>query len=252
MNIIILEDEELAARRLESMIKQFDEKINIMAKIESVEEAIVWFKTNPEPDLIFLDIHLEDDLSFAIFDKVEVKSPIIFTTAFDEYAIKAFKLKSIDYLLKPISQEDLNKAIEKYQDWNKSNSPSLDMQSLFELINKKVPSYKNRFSITIGTKIKTFEINDIAYFYSQLSISFLVSNDNMEYPIDYSLDHLTNMLNPQDFFRVNRQFLVKMKSIANVHVYPKSRLKIDLLPSRNDEVFVSIDKVTKFKDWLNT
>ena len=159
MNIIILEDEELAARRLESMIKQFDESINILAKIESVEEAIRWFKSNPEPDLIFLDIHLEDDLSFAIFEKVEVKSPIIFTTAFDEYAIKAFKLKSIDYLLKPISQDDLNKAILKYQDWNKNNSTSsVDMQSLYDLINKKVPNYKNRFSITIGNKIKSFEL----------------------------------------------------------------------------------------------
>jgi len=251
MNIIILEDEELAARRLETMIKQFDPSINILAKIESVEEAIRWFNSNPEPDLIFLDIHLEDDLSFAIFDKVEVKSPIIFTTAFDEYAIKAFKLKSIDYLLKPISQDDLNKAIHKYQDWNKANMPLVDMQSLFDLINKKVPAYKNRFSITIGTKIKTFEISEIAYFFSQSSISFMVTNDNMEYPIDYSLDQLIELLDPTQFFRINRQYLVKVKSIANVHVFPKSRLKIDLIPARKDEVFVSIDKVTKFKDWLN-
>lgn len=252
MNIIILEDEELAARRLEAMIKQFDPSINIMAKIESVEEAIQWFKTNPEPDLIFLDIHLEDDLSFAIFDKVEVKSPIIFTTAFDEYAIKAFKLKSIDYLLKPISQDDLNKAILKYQDWNKVNSPLVDMQSLFELINKKVPTYKNRFSITIGTKIKSFDISEIAYFYSQSSITFMVTNDNMEYPLDYSLDYLISLIDPMQFFRINRQYLVKMKSIANVHVFPKSHLKIDLIPARKEEVFVSIDKVTKFKDWLNS
>lgn len=252
MNIIILEDEELAARRLESMIKQFDANINIVAKIESVEEAINWFKSNDEPDLIFLDIHLEDDLSFAIFEKVDVKSPIIFTTAFDEYAIKAFKLKSIDYLLKPISQEDLNKAILKYQDWNKANSSSsIDMQSLYNLINKKTPTYKNRFSLTIGTKIKSFEISEIAYFFSQSSITFMVTNDNMEYPIDYSLDQLIALLDPQQFFRINRQYLVKMKAIANVHVFPKSRLKIDLIPARKEEVFVSLDKVVKFKDWLN-
>jgi DNA-binding LytR/AlgR family response regulator len=251
MNIIILEDEELAARRLETMIRQFDPAINIMAKIESVEEAIIWFKSHPEPDLIFLDIHLEDDLSFAIFDKVEVKSPIIFTTAFDEYAIKAFKLKSIDYLLKPISQDDLNKAILKYQDWNKVNSKLIDMQALFELINKKVPDYKSRFSITIGTKIRTFEISEIAYFYSQSSISFMVTNDNMEFPVDYSLDELNNLLDPQQFFRINRQYLVKMKAIANVHVFPKSHLKLELKPPRKEDVFVSIDKVVKFKDWLN-
>ncbi len=252
MNIIILEDEELASRRLENMIKQFDESINILAKIESVEEAIKWFKSNPEPDLIFLDIHLEDDLSFAIFEKVEVKSPIIFTTAFDEYAIKAFKLKSIDYLLKPISQDDLNKAILKYQDWNKTNSTSsVDMQSLFDLINKKVPTYKNRFSITIGTKIKSFEISEIAYFFSQSSITFMVTNNNMEYPIDYSLDQLIAILDPQQFFRINRQYLLKMKSIVNVHIFPKSRLKVDLFPSRKEEIFISLDKVAKFKDWLN-
>ncbi len=252
MNIIILEDEELAARRLETMIRHFDPSINIMAKIESVEEAIQWFKTHPQPDLIFLDIHLEDDLSFAIFDKVEVKSPIIFTTAFDEYAIKAFKLKSIDYLLKPISQDDLNKAILKYQDWNKTNSTHLDLQSLFSLINNKVPTYKSRFSITIGTKIKTIDISEIAYFYSQSSITFMVTNENMEYPIDYSLDHLISLMDPQQFFRINRQFLVKMKAIANVHVFPKSHLKLDLIPARKEEVFVSIDKVAKFKDWLNS
>jgi DNA-binding LytR/AlgR family response regulator len=250
MNIVILEDEELAARRLESMIKQFDSSINILAKIESVEEAINWFTNNDEPDLIFLDIHLEDDLSFAIFDKVKIKSPIIFTTAFDEYAIKAFKLKSIDYLLKPISQDELNKAILKYQDWNKSNSSLVDMQALFDLIDKKNTDYKSRFSVIIGNKIKSIDIQDIAYFYSQSSITFLVTYDNTEYTVDYSLDQLVNILDPKQFFRINRQYLIKLQSIVNVHIFPKSRLKIDLKPARED-IFVSIDKVTKFKDWLN-
>ncbi len=250
MNIVILEDEELAARRLESMIKQFDSSINILAKIESVEEAINWFTNNDEPDLIFLDIHLEDDLSFAIFDKVKIKSPIIFTTAFDEYAIKAFKLKSIDYLLKPISQDELNKAILKYQDWNKSNSSLVDMQALFDLIDKKNTDYKSRFSVIIGNKIKSIDIQDIAYFYSQSSITFLVTYGNTEYTVDYSLDQLVNILDPKQFFRINRQYLIKLQSIVNVHIFPKSRLKIDLKPARED-IFVSIDKVTKFKDWLN-
>lgn len=251
MNIVILEDEELAARRLESMIKQFDSSINILAKIESVEEAINWFTNNDEPDLIFLDIHLEDDLSFAIFDKVKIKSPIIFTTAFDEYAIKAFKLKSIDYLLKPISQDELNKAILKYQDWNKSNSSLVDMQALFDLIDKKNTDYKSRFSVIIGNKIKSIDIQEIAYFYSQSSITFLVTYGNTEYTVDYSLDQLVNILDPKQFFRINRQYLIKMQSIVNVHIFPKSRLKIDLKPAKED-IFVSIDKVTKFKEWLNS
>jgi DNA-binding LytR/AlgR family response regulator len=212
MDIVIIEDEELAARR-------FDPGIKILAKLESIEEAVNWFRAHPEPDLIFLDIHLEDGLSFQIFDKVPVRSPIIFTTAFDEYAIKAFKLKSIDYLLKPITQEDLNTAIIKYKDWNASS--------------KSV-------------------IGEVAYFYSVEGMTFLVCRDKSEYPIDNSLDKLNEELSPKDFFRINRQFIVGMKSIGNIHVYPKSRLKLELYPSTRIEVFVSIDKVVKFKEWLNS
>src|SRR5512147_3177702 len=147
MNVVIIEDEQLAARRLESMINACDPSIHVLAKLESVEESVAWFRNNAHPDLIFLDIHLEDDLSFAIFDKVTINSPIIFTTAFDEYAIRAFKMKSIDYLLKPIVQEDLNNAISKYKAWNGQKS-SIDMSALFEMINKKEVTYRERFSVS--------------------------------------------------------------------------------------------------------
>ena len=251
MNIVIIEDEELAARRLEGMIRSFDPGINILAKLESIEEAVSWFRSNPEPDLIFLDIHLEDGLSFQIFEKVPVKSPIIFTTAFDEYAIKAFKLKSIDYLLKPITQADLDAAILKYKDWNSTSKSFIDVGALFELISNRNKSYKSRFSITVGQKIKTIDISEVAYFYSEEGITFLVCRDKSEYPVDYSLDQLIDELVPKDFFRINRQFIVGMKAITNVHVYPKSRLKIELNPVIRTEVFVSIDKVVKFKEWLD-
>lgn len=251
MKIIIIEDEEFAARRLQGMIHTFDPSVQILAILESVEDAVEWFQNNPEPDLIFLDIHLEDGLGFMIFERVRVTTPIIFTTAFDEYAIKAFKLKSIDYLLKPITQEDLNGAIRKYKDWHGSQRKAIDVEDLYDLISNKISQHKTRFSITIGQKIKTIAIDDIAYFYSEDSITFLVTRDKSEYPVDYSLDKLADELDPKEFFRINRQFTVSLHSIVNVHIYPKSHLKIDLTPASKKEIFVSIDKVTAFKEWLN-
>jgi DNA-binding LytR/AlgR family response regulator len=249
MKIVIIEDEQFAARRLESMIHSYDSSIIILAKLESVEESVEWFKTNPQPDLIFLDIHLEDDISFAIFDKVQVTSPIIFTTAFDEYAIRAFKLNSIDYLLKPIDQEQLNNAISKYKAWN-GKQQGVDLSKLYELISKKEITYRERFSVAFGQKIKSFELAEIAYFYSKEGLTFAVLTDLKHYPVDYSLDNLLEELNPKDFFRINRQYLVKHSSIKQVHVFPKSHLKLELSPKPKEDIFVSIDKVTSFKKWL--
>ncbi|KAF0202552.1 MAG: two component transcriptional regulator lyttr [Bacteroidetes bacterium] len=250
MKIVIIEDEELAARRLEGMIKECDSSIEVIARLESVEDSVEWFRNHPSPDLIFLDIHLEDDLSFAIFEKVKVDAPVIFTTAYDEYAIRAFKMKSIDYLLKPIVQEELARSLDKFHEFS-SPKPQQDMETLFRMFVKPgQPDYKERFSVTIGQKIKTFPINEISWFYSEEGITFMVTNDNHQYPIDFSLDDLTDMLDPKLFFRINRQFIIKMEAIGNIHIYPKSRLKLELKPVSNKEVFVSRDKVTRFKQWL--
>jgi DNA-binding LytR/AlgR family response regulator len=251
MRVVIIEDEQLAARRLESMVLSANSQIQVVAKLESVADSVEWFRNNPHPDLIFLDIHLEDDLSFVIFEKVQVNSPIIFTTAFDEYAIRAFKLKSIDYLLKPIVQEELNNAIRKYQDMVKPTQQVVDLASIYSMMTQKNTSYKERFSVTVGQKIKTFTLAEIAYFYSTEGISFMVLKNKSEYPLDDSLEELTQQLNPKDFFRINRKYLVKIESIANVHIYPKSHLKLELSPLPKEEVFVSIDKVTAFKKWLD-
>jgi DNA-binding LytR/AlgR family response regulator len=251
MRVVIIEDEQLAARRLECMISASDPQIQVVAKLESVAESVEWFRSNPHPDLIFLDIHLEDDLSFVIFEKVKVSSPIIFTTAFDEYAIRAFKLKSIDYLLKPVVQEELNNAIRKYRDLVTPEPQSVDLSSIYNLITRQTQAYKERFSVTIGQKIKTFTLPEIAYFYSAEGFSTMVLKSKSEYPVDDSLEILTQQLNPKDFFRINRKFLVKIDAIANVHIYPKSRLKLELNPQPREQVFVSIDKVTSFKNWLD-
>jgi DNA-binding LytR/AlgR family response regulator len=251
MKALIIEDEEFAARRLENMILECDKAIQIVGKLQSVQESVEWLKSNPHPDLIFLDIQLEDDLSFSIFDKVQVKSQIIFTTAFDEYAIKAFKLKSIDYLLKPINQQELSQAIAKYKDWNSSSNLVIDSNELRKLLMPHKQEYRERFSVTVGEKLKSINVEDIAYFFSTSGITFVVMNTKSQYSIDVSLDTLKEQLDPKEFFRINRQYLVKLKAISNVHVFPKSKLKLDLNPVSTEDIFVSIDKVAEFKRWMD-
>ncbi|HZK96526.1 MAG TPA: LytTR family DNA-binding domain-containing protein [Prolixibacteraceae bacterium] len=251
MKIVIVEDEDFAARRLENMISEYDSSIEILTKLQSVSESVAWLKNNQHPDLIFLDIQLDDDLSFSIFNQVLVQSHIIFTTAFDEYAIRAFKFKSIDYLLKPIIREELYNAIKKYKDMVAPMNQAIDFSSLFDLISRKSITYKERFSVIVGQKIKTFPVSEIAYFYSTEGFSFMVLKNKSEYALDDSLEILTQQLNPKEYFRINRKYLVKIESIIKVHIFPKSRLKLELMPLPKEDIFVSIDKVTSFKNWLD-
>jgi DNA-binding LytR/AlgR family response regulator len=250
MKVVIVEDEAFAALRLKKMILDYDPSIEVVAELESVAESVKWFASNPDPDLIFLDIHLEDDLSFAIFDKVKISSPVIFTTAFDEYAIKAFKLKSIDYLLKPIVQEELIAALKKFEDYAGARNSSSDLQSLYNLLITKEVKYRERFSVSVGTKIKTFTSMDIAYFISEEGYTSACLWDRSRLPLDISLEKLSTEMDPGKFFRINRQMLINIDSIQEIHVYPKSRLKIDVKPKIEYGVFVSLDKVTAFKEWI--
>lgn len=251
MKVIIIEDESFASLRLKKLIHDYDSGIEVIAELESVEESIKWFRSNKEPDLIFLDIHLEDNLSFSIFEKVNITCPIIFTTAFDEYAIKAFKLNSIDYLLKPIIQEELVAALKKYSKISGQDKSKTDINSLYRLMTEKVPKYRERFSANFGTKIKTITVDQVAYFVSEGGGVFAYMKGKGSYPIDLSLDKLMAELDPKKFFRINRKILVEINGIGEIHVYPKSRLKLDLNPKFHEEVFVSLDKVTSFKRWLD-
>ena len=250
MKTIIIEDEQLAARRLENMVKYIDSSIEILVILESIAESVEWLKKNEHPDLIFLDIHLEDGLSFSIFDQVKVNSPIIFTTAFDEYAIKAFKLKSIDYLLKPIIQTDLEKAIAKFREWGEKKQ-TIDISELLHLMNGGKQEFRERFSVVVGQKLKSIDVKDIAYFFSNSGITFVAMHTKGQYSIDISLDNLLQELDPKLFFRVNRQYLVNLNSIVNIHIFPKSRLKLELNPAIPGGVFVSLDKVVDFKKWVD-
>lgn len=251
MKVVIIEDESFAAHRLKKQILEYDGNIEVIAELESVHDSVKWFRNNKEPDLVFLDIHLEDDLCFAIFEKVAINCPIIFTTAFDEYAIKAFKMKSIDYLLKPIVREELISALKKYKEMIGSNRSVADLDSLYRLMADRAPEYRERFSVSYGSKIRTIPVEQVAYFVSEEGFTFAYMKTKGSYPIDPSLDNLLTELDPKKFFRINRKLILGIDSISEIHVYPKSRLKLDLNPKYNGEVFVSLDKVTAFKRWLD-
>lgn len=250
MKTIIIEDENLTARRLEGLLKKYDPSINVLALLPSVEEVVEWLETNPEPDLVFMDIHLEDDLAFKIFERIRLQAPVVFTTAYDEYMIQAFKVNSIDYLLKPINYDELVQALEKYKSLkNRFAQPNLDV--LMQYIGQKEqPPYKTRFMVTVGTKIKSVETKDIAFFYSEDKMTFLVTKEGQHLPIDFSLDKLTALLNPADFFRISRQSLVNFQAVQAAHAYFKGKLKLDVLPKSKVELLVSSDRVTDFKEWL--
>lgn len=246
MKVLIIEDEKLASDKLIEMLKTQDTSIEIVAVIDNVQEAISWIKQNTA-DLIFLDIHLGDDNSFSIFESIEVKTQIIVTTAFDQYAIKAFKLNSIDYLLKPFSQEELNFAISKFKNLNQVVP---DYKSIFESIqNKKV--FQERFMVTTGQRIKSIPIEEVAYFLSEGRYVKLITTSNEKFLLDLSLETVYSKVDPALFFRVNRQAIVSFKSILQMIIWSKSRVKLELKPASEIDIIVSVDKSGEFKKWLN-
>lgn len=252
MKVVIIEDEHLTAQRLQGMLKKYDAQIEVLAELPSVSESIEWFRNNTDPDLIFMDIHLEDGQSFSIFDTLNLEVPVIFTTAYDEYMIKAFKVNSIDYLMKPLNYEELIQAIEKFKRLHTNEKETADnhLEVLLQSLQKKEPEYKSRYLVSIGSRLKAIEDEEVRYFYSADKITFLVTKDNQRFPIDYSLDKLALMINPKDYFRINRQMTVKLSAIGNIHVYAKGKIQLELNPPMKEDVFVSMDKAVEFKEWL--
>ena len=251
MNIIIIEDEKPSARRLNRMLSNLD--IETQTMLHSVEESIEWFQNNEHPDLIFLDIQLSDGLSFEIFETVEVKSAIIFTTAYDEYALQAFKLNSIDYLLKPIDEDDLAKAVSKFKDRNPNNKQSvtLDFNDIKKLlVNPIEREYKKRFSVKIGQHLKLVNIDEIECFYSENKGTYLYTSDKRNYLLDLTLEQLENELEPHTFFRINRKFFVNINAIKDMVSYTNSRLQIKLNTYNEQDVIVARERVKDFKTWL--
>jgi len=245
---IIIEDEKPAARRLQRLLQKLG--INTKVMLHSITESVDWLQNNPNPDLIFLDIQLSDGLSFEIFDKVQVKSAIIFTTAYDKYALKAFKLNSVDYLLKPIDIEDLQVAVEKFKkNFLSHSNTTFDITSIKDLLKEK--TYKKRFTIQIGQHLKMFETSEVACFYSEDKSSYAYTENRKSYPLDDSLETIFEQLNPDKFFKVNRKFIVNIDRIKDIISYTNSRLQIKLNGFEKEEIIVSRERVKDFKNWLS-
>ncbi|MBP2833434.1 response regulator transcription factor [Aquimarina sp. U1-2] len=250
MNVIIIEDEKPAARRLSRMLG--DLQIEVHTMLHSVQESIEWFSNHQHPDLIFLDIQLSDGLSFEIFDNLTIKSAIIFTTAYDEYALKAFKLNSIDYLLKPIDDEELERAVQKYKEQlPEKQQLQVDFEDIKKLlVNPMDRVYKERFTAKVGQHLKLFSVDDIECFYSENKGTYLYTNEKRNYLIDNTLEALEEELNPKQFFRVNRKFFIHINAIKDIISYTNSRLQVKLNHFNEHEIIVARERVKDFKLWL--
>ncbi len=251
IKVLILEDEDAASARLKKMVAEILPEAEFLAIIPGVKQGLEWFTANKNPDLIFADIQLNDGTSFDIFTQVETQSPVIFTTAYDAYALNAFKLNSVDYLLKPIKKTDLTIAIEKFKHLHYSDNKkeSGNLQQLLQAL-QKTQQYKQRFVLRIGEHMKVIEVPDIAYFYTENKANFIITKDGKRYLSDNNLDQLESMLDPKLFFRINRQFIIGYSSIAEMFSYSKSRVLLKLNPPSKLDTIVSTERSAAFKAWL--
>ncbi len=251
MTILIIEDEVLAAEGLAKLIRQYDPAIEILACVDSVREAVEWFQNNPAPDLAFLDIQLADGLSFDIFEKTKVHCPVIFTTAYDEYALKAFKVHSVDYLLKPIDLEELSTAFSQYFKMKK-NPSTPDLNLIRQAMQMMANKYKNRFIVKVGHHISAVATLEILYFFTEHRTTWLRTKSLKKHAIDYTLEQLSDLLDPARFFRLNRKYIVSIDAIETATNYSNSRLKVQLTDSqKNEKILISRERVREFKEWLD-
>ena len=253
MKTLIIEDEPLAQQELKRLLQRCQPQAEVLDCLDSVEDSVAWLQTNPKPDLIFMDIRLSDGSSFEIFDQVTVVAPVVFTTAYNEYALQAFKANGIEYLLKPVEEKALRAALRKVENLKSHFSPetpTLGMTQFKQLLQAGQRSYKNRFAITLGDKIRHVPASQIAYFFAEDNTVFLITADRRKYVINYTLDELENLLDPQDFYRVSRKYMAHIQSIVEVNRYFNSRLKVTLSPCDDNEILVSRARVPGFLVWM--
>lgn len=250
MNVLILEDETLAGRKIEGLLIEIDSTIKVLDVLKSVEGAKKWFETNETPDLVISDIRLLDGISFEIFESIDYKNPVIFTTAYDQYALKAFDVNSVDYLLKPVQKEKLEKALNKVNQ-QKPSSESVSYNEVLDIIKSQQREYKSRFMIRAGQKILAVPVEKVAYFFSLNKLTYIITIDGKKYPCDQTLEVVDQQLDPKVFFRANRKYIVRFSSIAEIHPYFKGRIKINLAPKAEDEIVISSERTPEFKKWLD-
>lgn len=248
MKIVVFEDEAPAFKRLSKLIAEVLPGSEIIAHMDSVQAGRKWLAAHPAPDVIFMDIHLADGDAFDLLEGSEIISPIIFTTAYDRYALEAFKTTAIDYLLKPVHKEDLQRAVQKLSQFAPVATQAQQTVSHGE--EATVGNYKKRFIIRYGEHIRTLATEDIAYFYSEHKATFAKSFEGRSYPIDYNLDALESLLTPESFFRINRQYIIQLSAIGEMKVFSKGRVIITLKPAAAEQPIVSSEKAARFKHWL--
>ncbi|MDB0603566.1 LytTR family DNA-binding domain-containing protein [Tenacibaculum maritimum] len=255
IKVLIIEDEIPAQRLLKETLQEISIKTEVIDCLNSIKSAVKWFKAHQHPDIVLLDIQLSDGLSFEIFKQIKIESTIIFTTAFDEYAIQAFKVNSIDYLLKPIEKDELQVAFEKYQQNNlpliQERNSNIDFKELTSLIKSKKPEYRKRFLIQSNESFFHLAVEEIALFYSMQGVTFAITFEKREYPVNYSLENLKEQLHPDNFFKINRQFIVNIDAIKRVHSYFNGKLKLQIEPSHTEDIVVGKDKAAAFKRWMD-
>lgn len=252
MNVLIVEDEGIALRKLEKTLGAFEE-VNIVGACKSLKKTRAFLSENQEPDLYFMDIHLSDGMIFELLGERELQSPIIFTTAYDQYAIRAFKQNSVDYLLKPFDEEDVSAALEKYKKLHQSAAtPSVDIQALSQLLlqQKTPPAYRERIRVRVGDKIRSIGLGEVSHFFSESKATYLSTTAGRSYPLDLTLDTIFQELNPKEWFKVSRGCIVSINYIEEVVAYSNSRLKVELRNAPKQEIVVARERVKAFKEWL--
>lgn len=254
MKIIIIEDEPLAAKRLQKLFLEIEKDAEVIAMFDSVKRSTEWLSKNTAPDLLLMDIQLSDGLCFDIFSKVNIETPVIFTTAYDEFALKAFKVNSVDYLLKPIDKDELQKAINKFKTQSgikNAGISSVQMNNVIELLSKQHQQYKTRFLVKLGERLEPVSVNDIQYFFAEEKLTFLVTLQGKKLVIDPSLDELEPQLDPLQFFRLNRQYIASIHSIGNIFTHLNGKLKVLVKGLEKEDIFVSRERAPEFKKWLD-
>jgi len=256
MNILIVEDEDLAVKKIQKTLGNVDPEAKVVGITDSITATVDWLNNNPAPDLILMDIELSDGQSFEIFSRVEVKSAVVFTTSYDEYALKAFKVNSIDYLLKPIQKEDLDSALQKYRQlkslYASGKGSEFNVENLVKELRQKLQpkEYRKRFLVKHAQKLVSIEVEEIAYFFSDGRLNFFKTYDNKKFVVDYTMDELENMLDPERYFRISRSFYIAVDSVDQIHDYFGNRLLLQLKPAVDKEAIVSREKVAEFKKWM--
>jgi len=251
MNVLIIEDEPQAAQRLEKLVKELEPSAVIVEKIDSIKRSVEWLGKNT-PELIFMDIQLADGISFQIFEECAVKSPVIFTTAYDAYALKAFKVNSIDYILKPVDKNELKAALIKFRTMIRQEPETKALlDNIGQAVQMLTKRYKTRFMIKVGEHIRTVEVENILYFYSQDKTTFCVTADGRNFILDFTMEQLEEMTDPARFFRINRKYIIAANAIQDIIAYTNSRLRLVIKNSTDNDIIVSRERVQEFKDWLD-